>query len=220
MRVRVKKEDRNSMIPGIIVTIIFLSVSTAIFITTFKQNKPIIEALVDNGIAVLFSLVFLGFGIYFVYALIKRPKAYRATLVNKKIETYNGEQITYMEFSTEKEQEDDYISPDYTCYTIGDNDLVVGSEYSLRIKEYNWEPKYVEEIDNSYEAEKKGKVKDKLPTASLGPVYIAIAFIVGGTALLCVIGAIMYPEYLATYLTIGVICGYALYKMFKDNKFK
>ena len=46
---------------------------------------------------------------YFIYALFKRPKGYKATLVNKKIETFNGKQITYMEFNTDKEREQEVI---------------------------------------------------------------------------------------------------------------
>lgn len=140
MRVYVKKEDKNTMIPGIIVTIIFLSFSIGVFIAGITSGKSFIDVLASFGITLLFAIIFFGFGIYFVYALIKRPKRYKAKLVNKKNETYNGKQITYMEFSTQKEreQEEDFVPSDYRCYTIGENNLIVGNVYSLRIKEFNW----------------------------------------------------------------------------------
>ena len=219
MRVYVKKEDKNTMIPGIIVTIIFLSVSVGIFIAFFKSGKSFIDALASFGITLLFAIIFFGFSMYFIYALIKRPKGYKAKLVNKKVETYNGNQITYMEFNTEKEreQEEDFISADYKCYTIGENNLIVGNDYSLRIKEFNWEPKYVEEINNSYE-QTKNKVASKVPNMTMSPIFFSVGLIFGGLLFLCILGIIMYPQYTSTYIMFGIFCGVAIFMTFKGSK--
>ena len=219
MRVYVKKEDKNTMIPRIIVTIIFLSVSVGIFIAFFKSGKSFIDALASFGITLLFAIIFFGFSMYFIYALIKRPKGYKAKLVNKKVETYNGKQITYMEFNTEKEreQEEDFISADYKCYTIGENNLIVGNDYSLIIKEFNWEPKYVEEINNSYE-QTKNKVSSKVPNMTMSPVFFSVGLIFGGLLFLCVLGIIMYPQYTSTYIIFGIFCGTSLFMTFKGSK--
>lgn len=219
MRVYVKKEDKNTMIPGIIVTIVFLSVSIGIFIAGITSGKSFIDVLASFGITLVFAIIFFGFGMYFLYALFKRPKGYKAKLVNKKIETFNGKQITYMEFNTEKEreQEEDFISADYKCYTIGENNLVVGNNYSLKIKEFNWEPKYVEEINDSYE-DKKNKVKSKVPNMTLSPVFLAVGLVFGGLIFLCILGIIMYPEYTSTYIMFGIFCGAALFMTFKGSK--
>lgn len=207
------------MIPGIIVTIIFLSVSVGIFIAFFKSGKSFIDALASFGITLLFAIIFFGFSMYFIYALIKRPKGYKAKLVNKKVETYNGKQITYMEFNTEKEreQEEDFISADYKCYTIGENNLIVGNDYSLIIKEFNWEPKYVEEINNSYE-QTKNKVSSKVPNMTMSPVFFSVGLIFGGLLFLCVLGIIMYPQYTSTYIIFGIFCGTSLFMTFKGSK--
>ena len=105
MKVYVKKEDKNTMIPGIIVTIIFLSVSVGIFIAFFKSEKSFADALASFGVTLVFAIIFFGFSMCFIYALFKWPKGYKAKLVNKKIETYNGRQITYMKFKTEEIEE-------------------------------------------------------------------------------------------------------------------
>ncbi len=219
MKVYVKKEDKNTMIPGIIVTIIFLSVSVGIFIAFFKSEKSFVNALASFGITLVFAIIFFGFSMYFIYALFKRPKGYKAKLVNKKIETYNGRQITYMEFNTEKEreQEEDFISSDYRCYTIGENNLIVGNDYSLRIKEFNWEPKFIEEINNSYESP-KNKVASKVPNMTMSPVFFSVGLIFGGLIFLCILGIIMYPQYTFTYIMFGTFCGVALFMTFKGNK--
>lgn len=219
MKVYVKKSDKSTMIPGIIVTILFLSFSIGIFIAGITSGKSFIDVLASLGITLVFAIIFFGFGVCFVYALIKRPKGYKAKLVNKKVETYNGKQITYMEFNTEKEreQEEDFISADYKCYTIGENNLVVGNDYSLKIKEFNWEPKYVEEINNSYE-QTKNKVANKVPNMTLSPVFLAVGLIFGGNLLLCILGIIMYPQYTSTYIMVGIFFGVALFMTFKGSK--
>ena len=219
MKVYVKKEDNNTIIPGIIATVIFLLISVGIFIAFFKSEKSFADVLSSFGIVLIFAIIFFGFSMYFIYTLFKKPKSYKVKLVNKKIETYNDRQITYMEFNTEKEreQEEDFISPDYKCYTIGENNLIVGSYYSLRIKEFNWEPKYVEEINNLYESQ-KNKVASKVPNMTMSPVFFSVGLIFGGLIFLCILGIIMYPQYTFTYITFGTFCGVALFMTFKGNE--
>lgn len=216
MTVYSKKEDKNTIIPGIIVTIIFLSFSIGIFIAAIISDKSFIEVLESFGIALVFAIIFFGFGMYFIYMLLKKPKGYKAKLVSKKNETYNGKQITYMKFNTEKEkeQEEDFISADYKCYTIGENNLVVGNDYLLKIKEFNWEPKYVEEIKYSCE----NKVTSKILNMTLTPVLIALGLIFGWLLFLCLLGIIMHPKYTSTYIVVGIFCGVGLFMAFKGNK--
>ena len=219
MKVYVKKEDKNTMIPGIIVTIIFLSVSVGIFIAFFKSEKSFADALASFGVTLVFAIIFFGFSMCFIYALFKWPKGYKAKLVNKKTETYNGRQITYMKFKTEKEseQEEDFISSDYRCYTIGENNLIVGNDYSLRIKEFNWEPKFVEEINNSYKRP-KNKVTSKVPNMTISPVFFSVGLFFGVLIFLCILGIIRYPQYTSTYIMFGTFCSAALFMTFKGSK--
>lgn len=216
MKVYSKKHDKNTIIPGIIVTIILLLVSSGIFIASVMSEKSFIDVLSSFGILLLFAVIFLGFSIYFIYILIKKPKDYKAKLINKKIEIYKGKQITYMKFSTEKEreQEEDFISSEYKCYTIGKNNLIVGNDYSLGIKEFNWEPKYVEELKNRY----KNKITDKVPNMTMSPVFLTIGLIFGGLLFLCILGIIIYPQYTSIYIIAGIFFGISLFVTFKGSK--
>lgn len=219
MRVFVKKEDKHTMIPGIFVTVIFLSFSVSIFVAFFKSGKSFVDALASFGTILLFAIIFFAFSLYFIYALIKRPKGYKAKLVNKKTEIYNGKQISYMKFSTQKErkQEEDFILSEYKCYTIGDNALIVDHDYSLRIKEFNWEPKYVEEINNLSE-NSKNKVASKVPNKTVIPVFFSVGLIFGGLLFLCILGMIIYPQYIPIYVIVGIFSGIALFMTFKGSK--
>ena len=117
----------------------------------------------------------------------------------------------------EREQEEDVISADYKCYTIGENNLIVGNDYSLRIKEFNWEPKYVEEINDSYESS-KNKVASKVPNMTMSPIFFSIGLIFVGLLFLCILGIIIYPEYTSTYIMSGIFYGFGLFMTFKGSK--
>ena len=216
MKVYSKKEDKKTIVPAIIITIVFLSVSIGMFIAGITSEKSFIDILASFGIASVFAIIFFGFGMYFIYLLLKKAKDYKVKLINKKIETYKGKQITYMEFKMEKakEQEEDFIPTSYKCYTIGENNFVVGNAYILKIKEFNWEPKYVEEINDSSE----NKVASKGSNMNLFPIFWAIELIFGWLILLCVLGIIMYPQYKFTYVIFGTFCGIALFMTFKGSK--
>ena len=126
MRVYVKKEDRRSMIPGIAAAIFMLAFSIGVFVLAMTSEPTLMDALKTYGILLLVALIFFGLGIYCVFAFFKRPKGYKAKLISKKTEIYNGEQITYMEFAapkaeetheehmdTEDEDNEEYIDEDY-----------------------------------------------------------------------------------------------------------
>lgn len=217
MRVYVKKKDKKSMIPGLIVTIIFTVFPICVLIGLINSKKELIDALIEYGSVIVFAIIFLGFGLFFVYSLIKSPKGYKATLVTKKSQTYNGKQITYMKFSTqkEKEQDDDFISTNYYCYTFGENDLIINKNYSLKIKEYNWEPKYVEELTEENNVLKSAAVNGS------NIAFLIVGSIFAGLALLSILGLIIWPHYFIAYIicftffTFGV---YYVIKMYKQHK--
>lgn len=217
MRVYVKKENKNTMIPGIIVTIVFLLVSSWVFITAIKSDKSFIEIVENFGIELIFSFVFSVLGICFVYFLFKPPKKYKVKLVNKKIETYNGEQITYMEFiefGLPKEQKESSDCYSYSCYTKGENDLIVGNDYVLRVKQFNWEPKFVEKLDSCF----KNKIAFNLPNMTLTPISLILGLIFFGVLCLCILGIITYPEYIYIYVLVGIFSLGALFMTFNLNK--
>lgn len=215
VRVYVKKEEKNAIIEGIVITIGFLAVSIYIFINFFKSGKTLIDALASFGTLLLFAIIFFAFSIYFIYFLIKRPRGFKAKLIDKKIENYNGQQITYMKFRVQKEREQaiDFIRSEYNCYTIGENNLIVENEYVLRIKEWNWEPKYVEELESNT----SNKVASKVPNMTMSPVFFSIGLISGGMLFLCILGLVLYPQYAFTYIITSIFSGIGLYMTFKSN---
>ena len=219
MKVYVKKEDNiNPISIGITITIVFLSISVGIFVAAIMSGKSFYDVLLSYGVALIFATIFLGFGMYFVYILIKRPKAYKVKLINKKLEIYNGKQITYMEFITLKEsKQKDSISSKYMCYTIGENNLIVDNEYALRVKEFNWQPKFVEEINDSYE-NTKNKAINKYPKINISPVFFALEFFWGGILFFCVLGRTMYPQYKFIYTVAAIFTGVALFMTIKISK--
>ena len=147
MRVYVKEENKQSIMIRIFTIIVFLAVPIGMFMPFFKNGQPVIDsiknALDSLKILALFLLLFLLVGLYCLYILIKPPKGYKVKLIEKDFRTYNGESITSMKFHAEKE---DARVVDFECYTIGENNLFVGRDYILKIKEFNWTPKYVEEV--------------------------------------------------------------------------
>lgn len=218
MRVYVKKEDRNPMFPGIIVMTIFLSFSIGMFIAFIQSDKPFIETLASAGSLLLFAIIFFAFGIYFAHALIKKPKAFLGQLVSKKSEIYKGKNITSMVFRIRagKEQKEECDEVEYQCYTKGENNLILEKEYVLKIKEFNWEIKYVKEM-----IDEKNEVVRSLPEVTLYPVLLAILFFFGGMVFLCILGLIFYPENLVYYISFGICFGIGFYKLFKSrNKWK
>ena len=174
MKVHVKKGECQTPIPAIIVTIVFLSFSIGVFVSCFSYNS-FMEALSEVGMLLIFALVFFAISLYFIYALFKRPKEFSAKLTKKNVENYKGRQITYMTFTAEKEkeQEEDFIPATYTCYTYGNNKLIKNKKYIIKIKEFNWKIKAVEE-DNNLQSN-----IFKVPNMTLSSVFLAIGFIFG-----------------------------------------
>lgn len=172
MKVYVKKGEYQSYIPGIIITIIFLSISIGIFIFCFSYNS-LMEVLKKQGFILLFAIVFFVFSLYFIHSLFKHPKGFSAKLNKKVVENYKGNKITYMTFTTfnDNTQEENFIPKTYTCYTYGDNALIENKNYLIKIKEFNWKIKAIEELNEL------SNNTSKLPNITLSPILIAIGFI-------------------------------------------
>ena len=210
MKVYVKKEDKNTMIPGIIVMVIFLAIFIGVLISAFKEHAKLIDILLKYNVLLVFALIFGLFGIYFLIHLIKRPKRYLAKLVDKKLEKYNDLEITYMKFHTRGSTPDDVS--EYKCFTIGDNDLQIGNEFVLRIKEFNWEPKYIDKENNIF------KVKETTPKKQKSLVFLIVNIVFVSLLVMSIVGIILYPEYLYIYAIVAIISAFAIYKAFKGYK--
>ena len=210
MKVYVKKEDKNSLIPGIIITILFLSISVDVFIYFFGSGKSIFDSIKSIGSIMVFAVIFFLLSIYFIVYLIKPSKGYKAKLMSKEKSYYNGKTITYMTFRTGEDYKDEAKYSEYKCYTIGDNNnLNLGSEYILKVKEFNWQPRYVEEYYGSPMEEKK---ESYFSFRNIMIVFFGLQAILG------ILGIIFYPKYLIAYIINIAFCAAAIIFLYKSSK--
>ena len=144
MKVYVKKEDRYSPLSIILLFFFYIAI---IGLLIYFYGADVFK----NFIFIVFLLLFLIMLFSFILSLIKKPRYYYAKLIDKKLEEYNGEKITYMTFEMKKLKKVDFdVIPNmYKCYTISNNNFIVGNEYSLRIKDFNVGPIFVEEIKDN-----------------------------------------------------------------------
>lgn len=190
MKVYVKKGENESSVIHYIITMIILSiiilVSSPIVLKEilyfdWSIDIPDYEAFIDfitmYGMSILWGITF-AFIILFVYftiifLFVKPPKKFKAKLVSKKTDTYNGREITYMKFTIENKKKVSTTTPlKYRCFTYDENDLTEGNYYLVKIKEFNWKIREVENLEND--------IENKLPVVSLFIPFLMILFIFGG----------------------------------------
>lgn len=206
MRVHVKKEDKYSVFPLVFMAVFFTIIFSIAFTIIYLSGKPFNEKMASLGILLLFSGLLIFMDILLICSFIKKPKGYIAKLISKKTENYNGQQITYMEFNvTTDPKQQVRMQTKYKCYTIGDNNLNVDDYYILVIKEINWNPKYVEEINNYHKNLQPEPVEKFFSKNSVTMLIsggsVPIIFLI-----LCILGIFMYPRYTYAYIVIGIIC--------------
>lgn len=214
MRVYVKKRDKNPFLMIIILGIIFTGFGVITYIVFTKSERPFIEVFSDYGIMLPFGFIFFIIGIYIIANLFKPAKKYKLRLISKKQQVYKGKIITYMGFSGDKEKEvsNDLVDADYKCFTIGENNLKVDNDYSVKIKEFNWCPKSVEELDHYKNDDSKKYIPRSLPLITISIVFCGVII------LLCIIGMILYPKYILEYVIWGIINSLILYIIIKEYK--
>lgn len=222
MKVNVKKEDKNSIAVVIFVIGILLSFSIGIFIAFFKSEKTsLVDVLNLFQTLLLFAICFFCISMSIFCYLFKSPRAYRAKLVSKKTEIYDGKQITYMEFYVERDKnlKLDIMPYTYKCYTTFENNLIVGNDYVLKIKEFNYEPKMVEEFNSSYE-NSKSKVIDKISnTTRKSVIFYLLCFLFGCEVCCDIVGIIYYFESLEICMSFGIRLVLVLIFAFKLSDF-
>ena len=227
MKVFVKKEDKmQSLVTNIIVTIIFIVAPSCVYYSFFKglsSGKDIAELLSAYAVLLLFATIFFVIGLVLLFILLRGPKKYRATLVEKVRETYEGEEVDYMTFYVinQKSKSEDNKIMEYKCYTPENNNLVQGCDYTIKVWDYTYEIKSVEveALDNSVvEAEPEGSELKASLKGSINIVYLIVGIFFAGQLAICILGIILYPEYLVAYIGVGsffAIGVYYAYKMLK-----
>lgn len=178
MKIYVKKEDNQplilTIIGAIIVFLMLAPISLCIILVPFSYEDFSLILLVKNA-----TLFILGANLFLMSLLLitsipiyifKKPATYKLKLKSKTIETYKGKEITYMTFTDSKNKS----HGKYKCYTIGENHFIIGKDYILKIKELNWEPKYIEELTDNFD-DKKNNIVKKLENI---PIFLIIISIV------------------------------------------
>lgn len=216
LKVKVRKEDSQSLIPALIVTFIFgtMGIISLVNIVVFFLNfnlEYFIEVFSSSGMGLLIFFGLGMIGIYLVYFLFKFPTEVIGVLKGKENIAYKGKNIWKMDFIIYGE---DKSSITLSCYTEEENGLEVGSKYVVLLKEFNWKIKCIGEIDNE---KKYGLIK----TPTMKPVFYLFFFIFGfGIAFL--LFKMIYDfekrnNYLINLIPL-VICGVIFYCLFKSYK--
>lgn len=154
MRVYTKKEDAISIVDykqlwfPLIFTA-FIALFTLCIARGLQQCNDLVavfEFLYRWVIPIIIILMFLAVDIIFIYTFLRKPIELPAQLVSKHQELYNGKEITYMTFSAKLDDNTDFtfiqtlkelqdpMNLECKCYTEGDNTLITGQTYTLRIK--------------------------------------------------------------------------------------
>ena len=146
MRVYDKKRIRLPIILGYIFTITSLIFAIVILYLMYKRGS-FYEAINIYIGPFTFAVVFLIFSACSFFDIVKKPTPYKAKLVSKKEDKVDGKKVTSMVFEIDKPKtKKKEIFPNvWECYTYEKNNLEVDKKYTIYIKEYNWELKYVDE---------------------------------------------------------------------------
>ncbi len=216
MKVFTKKEDKMQSLPvNIVVMLIFVIVPSLLYYSFFKKlsNGADIAQLLSGYAMVLFvATIFFIIGLVLLFIFLRGPKKYKATLIEKKRETYEGKEIDYMTFEVIEESADladDYSQ--YNCYTYESNNLIEGHEYIVKIWGFTYDLTSVEmEFDDSVELKKHLKKAFKLNilTIILGAFFV-------GLFVISILGMIFFPEYTTVYVAFAIFSAGAVYYSYK-----
>lgn len=192
MKVYMKKGESEGIVIHYIITLIIISI--VIFIASlcvhnidfdfnyiFSDYGIFIDFLTEYGFDILAGLVFASIPLFIYSAIlilfIKPPKDFKAKLISKKTETYNGKEITYMKFKIICKNDAPTATPLlYKCFTYGNNDLIENNFYLIKVKEFNWKIKSVHTLENDFE--------NKITKVSLFLPFILILILFGGGLLM------------------------------------
>lgn len=197
MKVYVRKGEYQSAFPGLLIMILFFAISILIFYACYYTYNYSPDSFIGYTIPLAFAFVFSAFSLYFLYALLKKPAGYQGKLISKTIVKHEGKDITLMTFETfPQDNRRMSVQKLYNCFTYGPNDLVENRYYILKIKEFNWKIKSVEEF-HGYETEAVAK---KVPNVTLVPVVWGVFFIFASIGIWAISGMIKYPEAILIYV--------------------
>lgn len=212
LKVKIRREDRQSLLPSLIATVIFGSIGIAclVGIVHFVLNfnlEYFIEVFSAEGMAMTIVFALGMVGLYLVYLLLKFPGRYVGVLKKKENISYKDNTIWQMEFIVKGEEGK---SVTLFCYTDKENELEVGKEYVVLLKEYSWR---IKSIGDKVEGREYKLVKEP----SLKIVFYLFFFIFG-SGVVFLLFKILYDiekgnDYLINIFPI-VICGAILFYIY------
>ena len=204
MKVYVKRKDKEPVLPLIIILILFTTVVVTLSILVAQSEKKTLEDFVALILPVITITIFLGFDLMIISSFLKKPKYYKAKLVDKKIENKK----TFMLFKIEdSDQKEIPLISEYRCYTKDDNNLKTGKHYAIKVKEVTWKILEVDELN------KIKNISNKVPKVTMAPVFIAITALIMGTIITAIFGIILYKEYALTYIVALSMALYGFYQL-------
>ncbi len=213
MKVYIKQEEKNPILPRIIFVLVFFIVCIADFLWVCFDTRELFTKLVDHAIDLSAAIFFFALDLYFIYAFLKKPFGFKAVLKDKKPEYYLNEAIInmYFEICPAKNKRSTLLEDGYNVYTYKDYNLEIGKTYILRIKEFNWEPTSVEEIDGKNFEKELPVINEKI--GLIGAIVVILAPLI-----LSIVGIMLYPKYALTFGIVAIICLIALIYIYIKGK--
>lgn len=192
MKVFMKKGEHQSLVFGIVFTLLFLFVSIYLLYPYFA-SECFLDAFSQDGTKFVFGIFFSFFDLIFLIYLFKPPKKYIAVLISKSMGDYHGMIVCDMVFEVTKKKKRSYdlIPARFSCFTYEDNDLVINQQYTIYVKEFNWVIKKVEPFD--------GKIF-KVPVSANIFVLCVIDVVLFAFFALGIVGLICFPKYYQIYI--------------------
>ncbi len=191
MKVYARKEDIESNL-FLFAFIFFLVLGPVLYIIHFFKNykESLNNVIFDLGPFVI-SIIFIGFGLFFLLGVFAKPKRYKCILKEKTMTKYNGRDIVLMRFDIQYEENDKYsnIYNDCFCYTYESNSLEIDNEYEVLIKQINWCPKYVKEYDPN------DNVQTVNNGVQIGLVKFIVLTIFGAAIISNIVLCFAFPKY-------------------------
>ena len=205
MKVYMKKEDRDPLLPQIVFYLISFGLPALIIYLIVSYEGDILSAL--NHYSNI--LVFLGLpgllDLYIIYALIKPPTKEIVVLDSINEEMYNGNKITYMVVGSQSKKTGKVYHDFYRCYTYESVDYKQGDTFELTIKEFNHKLLKLEKSDVFIE-ETPGDVSTivNTPRVKIATFIFMIPFFI--PSIICFYALYKYPSYWYVYLPIALLC--------------
>ncbi len=170
---KVKKEDSQSFIGTIFVSLLLLGIGAGLFILANSINKGSVQSSNGGNPATAYLIIgmgalFLVCGVICVFYMFKPIMKYNAEVTDVIYEFYYETRITYIKFKVSVSGKNTNSKRTFCAYLEGEQNIEVGSSCTLYVKEFNWRVKGA----NFYQIE--SGASDTVVGITMVPTYIGI----------------------------------------------